>query len=195
METKSQRIRRMRDWGRMALAGLLLALAWLAIYGRSDAQQPVAIRVLGPDAPVLAGQPFAVTVQVDNVQNLGAFEFEYNYNPAITTTTVGSIQLGSMLGSSGRTTGELRMASAPGRPGVPLYGAYSYGAAAGPDGSGVLAAVAMTAVAPGVSPLNLSGLKVTDANGDEYTLTMTAGSVTVVTAPRTIYLPLLRRSN
>jgi hypothetical protein len=87
------------------------------------------------------------------------------------------------------------MASAPGRPGVPLYGAYSYGAAAGPDGSGVLATAAMTAVAPGSSPLSLAGLKVTSITGDEYTVSATAGNVTVVATPRTIYLPLLRRSN
>jgi hypothetical protein len=76
-----------------------------------------------------------------------------------------------------------------------LYGAYSYGAAAGPDGSGVLATATMTAAAPGSSPLSLAGLKVTSITGDEYTVSATAGSVTVVATPRTLYLPLLRRSN
>jgi hypothetical protein len=186
---------RIKNTSRIALAALLLALAWAAISSRSDAQQPLGVRVIGPSAPVAVGQPFVVTIAIDNVQNLGAFEFEYNFNPAIATTTVGNIQLGSMLGSSGRTTGELRMASAPGRPGVPLYGAYSYGAAAGPDGSGVLATATMTAAAPGSSPLSLAGLKVTSITGDEYTVSATAGSVTVVATPRTLYLPLLRRSN
>ncbi len=186
---------RIKNTSRFALAALLLALAWAAISSRSDAQQPLGVRVVGPGAPVAAGQPFVVTIAIDNVQDLGAFEFEYNFNPAIATTAVSNIQLGSMLGSSGRTTGELRMASAPGRPGVPLFGAYSYGAAAGPLGSGVLATVTMTAVAPGASPLSLTGLKVTNVSGDEYTVAVTSGSVTVGATPRMLYLPLLRRSN
>lgn len=184
-----------RNSARIVLAALLLTLAWAVASSRSDAQQPASVRVVGPSAPVAAGQSFAVTIAIQNAQDLGAFEFEYNFNPAIATTAVGNIQLGSMLGSSGRTTGELRMASAPGRPGVPLYGAYSYGTGAGPNGSGVLATATMTAVAPGVSPLSLTGLKVTNAVGDEYTVSVTAGSVTVVTSPRSIYLPLLRRTN
>lgn len=181
--------------GRIALAALLLAAAWVAISSPSDAQQLPVVRVVGPTAPVAVGQPFVVTIAIDNVNNLGAFEFEYNFSSAVAAAAANNIQLGSMLGSSGRTTGELRMASAPGRPGVPLFGAYSYGAAAGPNGNGVLATITMTAVGPGVSPLSLTGLKVTNVTGNEYVVTSAAGSVTVAGATRTLYLPLLRRSN
>lgn len=185
----------LRPAGRIGLAALLLALCWAAIASPSRAQSPVTVRVIGPTAAIPAGQPFVVTIAIDNAQNLGAFEFEYNYNATVAGATVNNIQLGSLLGSGGRTTGELRLASAPGRPGVPLYGAYSYGAAAGPNGNGILATVTMTAVAPGVSPLSLTGLKVTDVTGSERTATTTAGSVTVTGATRQIYLPLLRRSH
>jgi hypothetical protein len=183
---------RARRW---VLAALLLALMWAAISSRGDAQSAATVRVVGPTATVPVGQPFMVTMVMENAQDLGAFEFEYNFNPTVAATTVNDIQLGSLLGSSGRTTGQLRLASAPGRPGTPLFGAYSYGAGAGPNGSGVLATVAMTAAGPGVSPLNLTGLKVTNARGDEYPVASVAGSVTVVNAPRLIYLPLLRRSH
>jgi hypothetical protein len=136
-----------------------------------------------------------VTVVGEDVPNLGAFEFEYDFSPAVASATVGDIQLGSMLGSTGRTTGALRLASAPGRPGVPLFGAYSYGTASGPSGSGVLATIAMTAISPGTSQLGLGGLKVTNVAGSELLSTAIAGSVTVVAAWRPIYLPLLLRSN
>ena len=100
------------------------------------------------------------------------------------------------MGSTGRTTGALRLASAPGRPGVPLFGAYSYGTAAGPNGSGILATVTMRAVAAGTSPLSLSGLKVTNVAGQEVTVVSTSGSVTVGgSLPRSIYMPLLRRNS
>lgn len=184
-----------RRWRRMVLVVVLLALAWAAITSRSDAQPSAAVRVIGPSAAIAAGQPFVVTIAIENTQDLGAFEFEYNFNSAVAVATANNIQLGGLLGSTGRTTGELRMASAPGRPGVPLYGAYSYGAAAGPNGHGVLATVTMTAAGPGVSPLNLTGLKVTNVAGDEVVVTSAGGSVTVAGATRSLYLPLLRRSN
>ncbi|HNS00904.1 MAG TPA: cohesin domain-containing protein [Anaerolineae bacterium] len=184
-----------RPAGRVGLALLLLALCWAVIASPSQAQSGAVVQVIGPAAPVPAGQPFVVTIAIANAQNLGAFEFEYHYNAAVAGATVNNIQIGSLLGSGGRTTGELRLASAPGQPGVPLYGAYSYGAAAGPNGNGILATVTMTAVAPGVSQLSLAGLKVTDVTGHERAVTTTAGSVTVTAASRQIYLPLLRRSS
>jgi hypothetical protein len=187
------------DWAkkiaRVALAALLLGLAWAVLADRGAAQPAATVRVIGPTTAVPAGQLFLVTITVENIQNLGAFEFEYNFNPTTVSAAVNNIQLGSMLGSTGRTAGELRMASAPGRPGVPLFGAYSYGTANGPNGSGVLATVAMTALSPGTSQLSLSGLKVTNAAGSEQLATAVAGSVTVVAAPRPIYLPLLLRGN
>lgn len=181
---------------RSGVALLLLALAWACFAGSSDAQTPAMVRVLGPNSPVAVGQTFAVTVVVENVQNLGAFEFEVNFNPAVASTTVDAIQLGAMLGSTGRTTGVLRLASSPTRPGAPLFGAYSYGAPAGPNGSGVLATFTMSATAPGFSQLSLSGLKVTNVLGNELQATTIAGSVTVgSTTQRPIYLPLLRRNS
>jgi hypothetical protein len=184
-----------RRFAHGALVLLLLTLAWSLLNGRSDAQPPAVIRVLGPSTAVPAGRTFTVTVAIENAQDLGAFEFEYDFIPAIASATVDDVQLGSMLGSTGRTTGALRLASAPGRPGVPLFGAYSYGTANGPNGSGVLATVAMTAVSPGTSQLSLSELKVTDVAGRPLLSTAVAGSVTVVAAPRPLYLPLLLRGN
>lgn len=185
-----------RGFVRSGALVLTLALVLACFAGRSDAQPPATVRVLGPAAPVAVGQTFTVTVAIENVQNLGAFEFEVNFNPAIASTSVDAIQLGTMLGSTGRTTGVLRLASSPTLPGAPLFGAYSYGTPAGPNGSGVLATFSMNAVAPGASQLSLSGLKVTNTQGQELQATATAGSVTVGnTTVRPIYLPLLRRNS
>lgn len=194
MHTPIERKRWTEMVGRALLVVVLLAATWAAFNNRSAAQPPLAVRVQGPAAPVVVGQPFEVTLLAENAQDLGAFEFEYNFTPAVASATVDDIQLGDFLGSTGRTTGALRLASAPGRPGVPLFGAYSYGVADGPEGSGVLATVSMMAVAPGASPLSLTGLKMTDTTGDEVVAVSTAGSVTVI-AERLIYMPLLRRNS
>jgi hypothetical protein len=52
----------------------------------------------------------------------------------------------------------------------------------------------MTAVAPGVSPLSVTGLKMTTITGDEIAAISTASSVTVI-SQRMIYMPLLRRND
>lgn len=182
--------------GRMALAALMFSLAWAVVAGNSSAQPPATVRVLAPTTPVAVGQTFTVSIVVENADNLGAYEFEYNFIPAIASATVNDIQLASLLGSTGRTTGVLRLNSAPGKPNVPLFGAYSYGSASGPSGGGVLATVTMTAVSPGASLLNLSGLKITDTTGQEMSAVATASTVTIGgSVPNSIYVPLLRRNS
>lgn len=179
----------------------LLALFALFCLGNmtaatSNAQTPVTVRVVGPAAPVEVGATFPVNIVIENAQNLGAFEFEYHYNNTVIHTNVQAIQLGSLLGSTGRTTGALRLASAPGLPGVPLFGAYSYGSVNGPSGNGTLVTVTMTAAAPGTSALTLGHLQITDITGTEITSAAIAGSVVVAGVPPDtfLYLPILRRN-
>lgn len=162
----------------------------------SHAQTPVTVRVVGPAAPVQVGATFPVSITIENAQNLGAFEFEYRYDNTVVSTNAQAIQLGSLLGSTGRTTGALRLASAPGFPGVPLFGAYSYGSVNGPNGNGTLATVTMTAVAPGTSTLNLGNLKIINITGTEVTFNAVSSSVIVAGVPPDsfLYLPILRHN-
>lgn len=180
----------------LCLLSLLVAAGGSYSAAQAGAPAAVTVRVVGPAAPVAVGQPFTVAITAENVADLGAFEFEYQFTGSIVGTTVSAIQLGELLGSTGRTTGTLRMTSAPGLPGVPLFGAYSYGEAAGPDGNGVLATVTMTALATGTSPLRLNELKIVDRRGAVLASVGIAGSVTVINGvnTRSLYLPLVRRS-
>jgi len=176
-----------------ALLALTLSMATTAAQGHAAAPSAVLLRVVGPASPVRVGDQFAVTIQVEGAANLGAFEFEFGSNPVIASTTVADIRLGSILGSTGRTTGELRLASSPTTPGRPLYGAYSYGAQAGPSGNGQLATITMLATGPGTSSLDLGQLKVTDVSGVEVSATSISGAVEVQGSTRPLYLPLIRR--
>lgn len=196
MNTRHDDLGMRRLMGRGALVALLLVVAWGGFSSRGDAQPPMSVRVLGPGSPVPMGQAFVVTIAVEGASNMGAFEFEFNFDPAVVSTTVNNIQPGPFLASTGRTSAALRLANSPNPPGAPLFGAYSYGEEPGPDGSGVLATVSMLATAPGTSPLTLTGLKVTDIHGDELTALATTGSVTVGgSTVRPFYLPLLRRNS
>ena len=176
-----------------ALVTVSVFLAVTATQGHAAAPAAVLVRVVGPANPVRVGDQFAVTIQVEGAANLGAFEFEFGANPVIASTTVADIHLGSVLGSTGRTTGELRLASSPSAPGRPLYAAYSYGAPAGPSGNGQLATITMLATGPGTSSLDLRQLKVTDVSGVEVTATSISGAVQVQGSTRPLYLPLIRR--
>lgn len=196
MNMRSEHAGMKRRLGQGALVALLLVTAWAGLSSRGDAQPPTSVRVAGPGAPVTMGQSFVVTIAVERASNLGAYEFEFNFDPSVISTTVSNIQLGPFLASTGRTSAALRLASSPNRPGTPLFGAYSYGEEPGPDGNGVLATVTMLATAPGTSPITLTGLKLTDIDGDEVAAVAAAGSVTVVESTiRPLYLPLLRRNS
>ena len=170
-----------------------VSLVLTATQGHAAAPAAVIVRVVGPNSPVQVGAQFTVTIQVESAANLGAFEFEFGANPAIVSTTVADIHLGSILGSTGRTTGELRLASSPSAPGRPLYGAYSYGAMAGPLGDGQLATITMLATGLGTSSLDLGQLKITDVSGVEVAATSISGTVQVQSSTRPLYLPLIRR--
>ena len=168
-------------------------LAVTARQGHAAAPAAVLARVIGPSSPVQVGDQFVVTVQIEGATNLGAFEFEFGANPAIATTTVADIHLGTFLGSTGRTTGELRLASSPSAPARPLFGAYSYGAQTGPSGTGQLATIVMQATGPGTSSLDVVQLKVTDVSGVEVPATSISSAVQVQGSTRPLYLPLIRR--
>lgn len=192
----SRQTNHVRGIGRVALLAALVLLASASFTARGDAQSGASIQVQGPASPVTVGQVFTVTITAANVQNLGALEFEFNYEGAVVATDANRIALGPFLGSTGRSTGALRLPSSPNQPGAPLFGAYSYGAAAGPTGSGVVATVSMTAIAPGISSLSLTGLKVTDVTGHELPASSTVGSVTVnnTVTTRSLFFPFARRS-
>ena len=176
-----------------ALLTFALSLAMTAAQGHAETPAAVQVRVIGPAGPVRVEAQFTVNIQIDGATNLGAFEFEFDANPVVAGTTAADIHLGTFLGSTGRSTGELRLASSPLTPGRPLYGAYSYGAQPGPSGNGPLVSVTMQATGPGVSSLELGYLKVTTVSGEEVTATSVSGSVQVQAGMRPFYLPLIRR--
>ena len=79
---------------------LLFNAAFTSVcWSRSDSG--LTVRVMPAVQDVALGQVFIVEVVVDGTADLGAFEFHLVYDPAM--LTVERVELGSFLGSTGRT--------------------------------------------------------------------------------------------
>ena len=175
----------------MLLAVLLLLVAIAP--GLARPTGPAHLRIVAPETPVQVGDQLRVDIYVDDASNLGSFEFEFVFDSTVVSATPADLHLADFLGSTGRITGELRRAAVPPDPNRAIFGAYSYGPRPGPNGSGLLASVTMTAVAAGSSTLTLDGLQITDIQGLLVESSYEGDSIAVSgeSSPHPLYLPML----
>jgi hypothetical protein len=148
----------------------------LAYVGPSWLRPGLTVRIDPAIKNAESGHTFTVNVMVDGAVNLGAFQFDVIFDPAVVTVT--NVELGLFLGSTGRTARSI----GPGIDnvaGTVTFGAFSFGSNAGPEGAGLLAAVTFTAVGSGTSALNLQKVVVTDTMGNAQAVSVEGGTVTV----------------
>ena len=144
----------------VAMAGVMFSRQAVA-----QTDQPL-VRVVAPEGAKVGDADIVVRVEVENVKNLGSFEFLLKYDPDIlkvandAATNLPLIQRGDFLGSSEREVvcddpvsqaGVLRMVCITLRP-----------EPAGPDGGGTLANVTFEAVGKGSTELSLDKVSLTD---------------------------------
>ena len=122
------------------------------------------------------GHTFTINVMVDGAVNLGAFQFDMIYDPAVVTVT--NVELGTFLGSTGRTAQPVG-SNIDNAVGIVTFGAFSFGSNAGPEGTGLLAAVTLMAMDSGTSALNLQNVVVTDTMANAQSTSVEGGTVTV----------------
>jgi hypothetical protein len=142
--------------------------------------QPAVVKIDPDFQRVDPGDTFSVTVEIQDVvgAGVGAFEFVLIYDPTYVQET--AVTLGPFLGSTGRTVGEVGPMTATG---VVTYGAYSWGAAPGPNGNGVLATVTFQATSVGTSTLHLQNVNVANTAGGLISTDTEDGEVEVGAAP------------
>lgn len=177
---------RKRALRRVSVALWLIALlvatgvqAAPATLARLAAADPV-IRFSPSSVTVASGASFAIDVVVDNVVDLGAFEFTVAFDPGV--VQVQNVALTSFLGSTGRT-----VVVAPDAPkidnvaGTVKYVAFSFGSVAGPNGTGTVAQITLQAIGSGNSTsLAFTAAQLPNTQGVVQTpLTMVSGLVTV----------------
>jgi hypothetical protein len=120
---------------------------------------------------------FILEVFIDNVDDLGGFEFELKFDPTVMWVT--EVQIGDFLGSTNRSVVTLGPAI-DNDAGVAAFGSFTIGEQDGPDGSGRLATLIFQARSAGSSPATLSNVQVVSTQATLLTpLTAMDGSVTV----------------
>jgi hypothetical protein len=141
---------------------LVIQMGWPSLAmalrrGAQDALAPDVVVALQPARQVVEpGASFTVSVAIEGVSDLGAYEFTLVYDPAL--VEVVEIEDAGFLESSGRTAIPTPVQTV--EPGVVTFGAASIGDALGPEGSGDLAVVTMEASGIGTTDLILEDVKI-----------------------------------
>lgn len=146
-----------RLWLALLFLMALLVGAWPGIVTAQGALLSIEPRQSQADP----GADLRVEVVIADVENLGFFQFDLTFDPAV--VQVRTVTLGGFLASTGRAANGVGPIIDNDQ-GTLTFGGYSVGEQAGPNGTGVLAQVTIRGVDNGVSPLNLSNFRVLSAN-------------------------------
>ncbi|MGB9872617.1 MAG: VWA domain-containing protein [Anaerolineae bacterium] len=125
----------------------------------------------------LSGGTFTMDIVAQDVTNLAAYQVELTYNPAIVHVT--AVTPGPFLGSTGRTVSPVGPVI-DNAAGIVRFGAFTFGAQPGVNGTGVLATITFQPRARGTSNLHLQNLQLADPNGNPLSATTEDGQVEVV---------------
>jgi len=150
------------------------------------------IRVSSP-ASATVYKSFTADILIDAPQNLGGFEFDLVFNPAI--LQVQRAILGDLLGRTGRTAEPLGPMISN-TAGTIAFGGYTYGTQAGATSGGVLGRITFLATAVGHSTLNIQDAILADIKGNPAQATYQGAMVEVrpASTPRyRVHLPLIRK--
>ena len=149
-------------------------------------QQDPTVRIDPPQSTVTVGENFAVSVMIDGASNLGAFQFDLLYVPAI--VTVDAVTLGDFLDSTERSVSSVGP-NIDNEAGRVTFGAWSLGQQPGPDGTGELATISFTAQGVGDSLLDLREVLVLNTAGGDQGGSAEDGTVVVGEAPTSTPTP------
>ena len=136
---------------------------------------PAVLRITPADQVVLlAGGTFSVSVDIENVSDLGAFGFGLAYDPSVVEAM--DVSMGPFLGSTGNVA--IPFGPAIGQ-GWVNFSALGEGMAPGPNGAGSLAIVTFEPVGEGSSALHLQNLTLQNKQSQSLPIDAVDGVVTV----------------
>ena len=149
----------------------------------SPTAPPASIALDPPGSVVALGGSCTIGVVAQGVTDLGGFECALRFDPAV--VHVEGVALGSFLSSTGRTVSAIGPVIDY-ETGSVTFGAFSFGSAAGPAGTGTLASLTFRALAAGSSALTFGPVQFTDTHAAPIHIgAMTGGAVTVLEATET----------
>ena len=142
---------------------LIFLLLFFAIFNTLNAQNLI-VRVEPQTQSAEINQTISFNIAVENVSNLGGFQFDVYYNSEIVQAKTANI--GDFLGTTGRTPIPLGPdIDNNANPGKITFGGATIGTGNGANGSGVLATVEFSALAAGNSGIDLQNVQLSDVNG------------------------------
>ena len=155
---------------------LALVVTQVSIPEAGAAAPGTRVRIEPADLVVDLNETFVVQVMIEEAGDLGAFQLDLTYDLSIVQVTEAT--LGDFLESTGRSMVPIgpEVNNAEGR--VTL-GAISLGSAAGPSGTGVLAAITCIAHGEGSTALELQEVQVLDTAVSAQRVTVEGGQVVV----------------
>ncbi|MBE2223048.1 MAG: peptidoglycan DD-metalloendopeptidase family protein [Anaerolineae bacterium] len=136
---------------------------------------PIRISLASQTIALSEGE-FCVDVTTADVTDLGSFEFELSFPPALLQVTQAS--LGAFLTSTGRTSIPLGP-TINNTTGSINFGAGTVGSQAGPNGSGTLANICFTPQQAGTATLDFTTGQLTDTSGSVINSYLADGTVTI----------------
>ncbi|MCB0191808.1 MAG: hypothetical protein KDJ65_07680 [Anaerolineae bacterium] len=118
----------------------------------------------------------AITIDVANVNDLGAFQGTLNFNPKV--IEIEEVVLGNFLDSTGRQTNPL-VTEIDNTSGEISFVAFTSGDTAGPNGGGTLAVINFMSKQPGISELELDDVRLVARLGKTITAQVGDGQISV----------------
>ncbi|QTA82228.1 Cohesin domain-containing protein [Desulfonema limicola] len=116
------------------------------------------------------GESFTVEIAVNDVNGIGGFQFDLNYDPAIIAINNKSdVSLSNYMQTTGRTV-SLLGPDIDNKTGLLETGAFSFGKQNGPSGNGALMQVTFTVLSLGKTSIDLKDVTLTDISANPITL-------------------------
>lgn len=169
----------------MRKEGFLVFLVFLFLMSPFSMANALTVK-LDPASVILPApaNTFNINVLIENVTDLGGFQFDINYNPSIVTIVDASaVTLGSFLGSTERSTSPLGP-NIDNVTGKLTFGAFSFGTTPGPNGNGILATITFTVQSQTNGVLDLNNVQVADTVANVLTIdTVGDATLNIITVP------------
>src|SRR3989344_1116156 len=145
-----------------------------------SAQSGTNLRIMPATQSVTAGQTATVTVEIQNVQNLGGFQFTVNFNPQVVQVATNCVTTNAnFLAVNNRSAVELTP-TIDNTTGTVSIGAFSFnGWGNGATGAGTLVTIVFNTVGTGTTNLQLSEiiLVAADLNSTQIPTTQTDATI------------------
>ena len=162
------------------LSSALVFVAAGSLFGATISVQP-------PTINVIEGHTFSLNVDIANITDLYAFQFDLGFDPTILAAV--SVTEGSFLPAGGSTLffpGTVDNVAGN----VTFIADSLVGSIPGVSGGGTLASIAFDVLASGTTPISLLNIQLLDSNLDLLDFSVSNGSV-ASTVPEPSSLPLI----